>query len=82
MRKFSYFLLVLMMTFGCNKDESYNLNSELGDESQVSLQNGCQDKIKGKLKNDKHRQLVKKYYDKNVKKIYDLPNLEKLSGTI
>ncbi len=73
MRKFSYFLLVLMMTFGCNKDESYNLNSELGDESQVSLQNGCQDKIKGKLKNDKHRQLVKKYYeilenyDKNIR---------------
>ncbi len=66
------------MTFGCNKDESYNLNSELGDESQVSLQNGCQDKIKGKLKNDKHRQLVKKYYDKNVKKDIRLTKLGKV----
>jgi hypothetical protein len=72
MKKSLIFIFLLFTIMSCDKDSNglTNLDVQTNLESNITDLDGvdCAEKIKGKLKNDKHRQLVKKYYDENVNK--------------
>jgi hypothetical protein len=68
--KAKFLLLLFIFTISCSKDidleTSISKPDSHVDNFSNSENNDCLYKIKGSLKNEKHRQLIKKYYDQNV----------------
>ncbi|MGB4841144.1 MAG: hypothetical protein WBP08_19200, partial [Saprospiraceae bacterium] len=82
MKKVLYLTFLLFFIISCDKDDN-SINTlpaleSTGIKGSSVASNDCSSKIKGKLKNEKHRQLVKKYYDQNVKKDVRLNKLGKV----